>query len=90
MVFLEELDENNNVIVKTNENQQPLQNNLQHQIPPELNQTFFQHQQVPIFLPNMMPQFPGMPFSFNIQMGPNNQQQQIPQHMFIFKHNNQN
>ena len=91
MVFLEELDENNNIIVKTDQNNKNQdQSSLKQQIPPELNQTFFQHQQVPIFLPNMMPQFPGMPFSFNIQMGPNNESQRSPHNMFIFKNNNLN
>lgn len=89
MVVLEELDENNNIIVKPqNDNQSK---NIMNEQNINLNShrnfpfTGLHQQQVPIFLPNMMPQFPGAPFSFNIQMGPNVSPQQMPPNMFIFR-----
>lgn len=91
MVVLEELDENNNIIstINKNNNSQSIPDNgINGIFPiPGFQQTFMGHQQVPIFIPNMRPQFPGMPFAFNLQMNQNPQNQQPPQNMFIFRQN---
>jgi hypothetical protein len=86
MVKLEEYDEDNNVIATTN-NGQTVDNENINNLPNQF-QPFFHTQQTPVFLPNMLPQFQGMPFSFNIQMNPNAPPQSFPPNMFIFKHNN--
>lgn len=84
MVVLEELDENNNVIIKNNNE---LNNNINNQ--QQLYEKFpFQglnQEHVPIFIPNLMNQFPGTPFSFNIQIGQNISHQTFPANMMIFK-----
>ena len=91
MVILEELDENNNIIVKdanVNIHNNKIHGEGQNIFPfPGVNPEFLPQQQVPIFIPNMMPQFPGMPFSFNIQMNSNAPPQSIPPNMFMFRPN---
>lgn len=85
MVKLEEYDENDNIIITTNNFQTENNENMNHL--PNQFQSFFHTQQTPVFLPNMLPQFQGMPFSFNIQMNPNASPQTFPPNMFIFKPN---
>jgi len=85
MVLLEELDENNNVIIKNNNDN----NNINLQQPENFPFQGLHQQRVPIFIPNMMPQFPGAPFSFNIQMGPNVLHHQMPRNMDIFRQQQQ-